>query len=119
MTKDEKIKELEEEIRQLKALLVPTQFLSIVDGTPGERALLAALLRVAPQRISYEKLYETITAYYSRRGDVEIPRNILQQFKCRLKPRLAKMGTKIQTEFGFGFWISREDAERLKASATG
>ena len=93
----ERVGELEEENRQLKAALKPSIcFPASWKLWPREAKLLAALY-ASPGCVSYESLR---LAMVGTRGDA--PENMVQVYMCRMRPKVAPLGIEFRVVRGTG-----------------
>jgi DNA-binding response OmpR family regulator len=97
----ERIGELEEENRQLKAALKPSVcFPASWKLWPREAKLLAALY-ASPGFVSYESLR---LAMVGTRGDA--PENMVQVYMCRMRPKVAPFGIEFRVVRGTGLVLA-------------
>jgi len=106
----ERVDELEEEVRQLRDMLVPpVAFDPEFQLTASATAILSFLLARSPMPVKRESIFDAI--YLSENGqDVKI----IDVYICKLRAKLPS-GIKISTQWGVGFYLDRESARRLRS----
>jgi DNA-binding response OmpR family regulator len=109
---EERIEELEEEVRQLRALAFGDKQAPNSWGvSPAEEDILRAL--IAHPLCSKDRLLSAREA--RNRGSGEVGPNILNVFVCRLR----KKGFPIRTKWGQGYYLDPVDRERFGAELLG
>ncbi|MGA8172305.1 MAG: winged helix-turn-helix domain-containing protein [Methylocystis sp.] len=111
-----RIGELEEEVRQLRALLAPvTPAMSARAGmSRRQREFCAAVLAASPNVATRERLIAALGLEES-----EDPVSNLSVIVCHLRKAMRGAGIEIATEWGRGYYVTQECAERLRAFMSG
>lgn len=107
----ERIGELEEENRQLKAALKPSVcFPAAWKLWPREAKILAALY-ASPGLVTYESLR---IAMVGIRGDA--PENMVQVYMCRMRPKVAPFGIEFRVVRGAGLVLAPQSRAVITAA---
>lgn len=107
----DRIDELEEENRQLRALLVPRLVLPPECGlTAIEERFVSILLRQAPRVVRYDALHDSL---YSGPNDAPGER-IIHVMLNHIRKKLARFEVKITTVWGIGLYIDSGSRDRLQ-----
>lgn len=107
----ERIGELEEENRQLKAALKPSVcFPAAWKLWPREAKILAALY-ASPGLVTYESLR---IAMVGIRGDA--PENMVQVYMCRMRPKVAPFGIEFRVVRGAGYVLGPQSRAIVTAA---
>ncbi|GJD65146.1 helix-turn-helix domain-containing protein [Methylobacterium frigidaeris] len=115
ITLRERVEELEEEVRQLRAMMSPRLHLPATwNLTPAMRRILSTLMARAPGIVTHDHLLEVCMSD-QRRNDppsIETPKVQI----CKMRPKLAQLvpGATIETAWGEGYWISLESAALIR-----
>ncbi len=105
----DRIAELEEENRQLKEALLP-EFVwqSRLPLRAAAKKILALLVAQSPNVVSKERLWRFCLGEDSQIRTVD-------HYLCELRKFLSAHGTEIGTAWGYGNYMTRENAARAKA----
>ena len=113
MTLPERLAELEEEVRQLRALLAPKV------STPGkwllapmEKVVFAAIAAGRGDFISSERIIAVMDG--RRRAPIGAPDITMRQYVLRLRRKLAPFGIVIESRQYYGYRLSAASSRALK-----
>jgi DNA-binding MarR family transcriptional regulator len=113
----DRIEELEEELRQFKEDIAPTDnpFFGMFDLTRQQMSILYALYR---SNVCTDKQLDRVTQVYGRdfRGEEEgAVCNRTKVAICKIRAKLRKTGVDIKNIWGFGYMIVEADKAKLTA----
>ena len=101
----------EEEIRQLRAMLVPRiEFPREWKLQPAETKILRHLFGVAPRRCSKQEIKDML---YWRRD--EQPESGLETRVAKIRAKLRPFGIIISSQRGMGYWLNEKDADLIRS----
>lgn len=101
---------LEEEIIQLRGLLIPSIDFLNVPLTAREREILSVLVASAGRIVSNDYFMTLL----SSEKDMGIDPNTVKVFIFKIRRKIKRHGVEIQTHRGVGYSLSKEACSRLK-----
>lgn len=108
----ERIDLLEEEVRQLRAIISPDASFEYeaLKIRPVGRKMLAKLVNACPNVVSYETM--AMQSY----GREPMLKNTVTAHVMRLRRKLKVIGVEVKSSWGFGYYITKDDKARIEAA---
>jgi|GEM_PF-2727853 len=107
----ERIEDLEYELADARGETVEGDLYPSPWGTrftPGMRKVINILASAAPKRLMWWDIQSRLY------GDEERVSKIADNYICRARPLLGLLGLRIETDWGVGRYMTREDAEKWR-----